>query len=294
MDDFVPHKPLSQTVMFWVVLVVPVVSALVVGCLIYVNSQLGVLCLAARCVNNFFDLYKVPLAMAGSALPLVAVVAAVQRSKEAFLQIQVGQKQYAEAVSNNRFSNYLKYREGFYKLVDNFCEDKGDEFCGKIKVDSNLLYVRFFPESTSDGLNWWKGDGVEYWAGIETALVELSSCVGKSFEDYNALDVVSFTRLIRTIKNSLMLNYEPCRLVYAAEGSFNDCFSAKNLSEETLAIYSTIREAIHFFNAIMAYAGRSGFNTALTLNALYDDRLSAVINANIGRFKVGQCGMRIA
>ena len=152
----------------------------------------------------------------------------------------------------------------------------------------------FFPESTSDGLNWWKGDGVEYWAGIETALVELSSCVGKSFEDYNALDVVSFTRLIRTIKNSLMLNYEPCRLVYAAEGSFNDCFSAKNLSEETLAIYSTIREAIHFFNAIMAYAGRSGFNTALTLNALYDDRLSAVINANIGRFKVGQCGMRIA
>lgn len=291
MDDFVQHKPLSKTIMFWVVLVIPVFLALVVGCLIYLNSQLGSFCLASSCVNNFFDLYKVPLAMAGSALPLVAVVAAVQRSKEAFLQIQVGQRQYTEAVSNNRFGNYLKHRDGFYKLVDNFCEDKGSESSGKIKIDANVLYVRFFPNSTGDDLDWWKGEGVEYWKTIETEFVTLSKCLKKSFDDYETLDVGEFTRLTRAVTKSLMFNYEPCRFVMAKNGALDECFLAKNLVDESLAIFSTIREVIHFYNSIVAYAGREAVGELF--EAIYSEKVIPVIQANIEKFEVGERGFKI-
>lgn len=288
MKDLVQHKPLSRTVSFWVVLVLPVVLAVVVGVVIYCHSQLGALCFDSSCVNYFVELYKVPLAMAGSALPLVAVVAAVQRSKEASLQIRVGQNQYAEAVSSNRFGNYLKHRDGFYKLVDIFCADKGSEYCGQIKIDSNVLYQRFFQSDKIDEINWWKGYGVEYWTDLSSSLVALSDCVEKSFHDYETLDVERFVELVYEVTSSLMLNYEPCRLV-ECEGEVY--FVAKNLSNEPLAIYSTVREAVHFYDSVVSYACRSD---DVAVSALSSPKFIGVIEANINRFKISACDTKIS
>lgn len=167
------HKPLASTTLFWCALLAPLSVGGGLGLLIFFSTDLGGFCGESVCVRNFFDAFKFPLAIMGSSLPLVAMVAAVHRSKEAALQI-------AEVIKNNRFGNYLKHRETFEKLVDAFCARHGASIDTKVGVRSHRLYARLFPRSGYGVLEWAGEHDVECWEKVESKIKEIHEELRKS------------------------------------------------------------------------------------------------------------------
>jgi hypothetical protein len=145
---------LVSTWIFWLALLVPILFGMTLALLIAYSSELGDTCFRAGCVQSFFEVFKFPIAITGLALPLVAMVAAIHRSNEAALQIKITSSQYEEAISNNRFGNYLKHREGFEKLIAGYCADSVHGEGCRIVVRSASLYGRMFPGSGFNNVSW--------------------------------------------------------------------------------------------------------------------------------------------
>ncbi|WP_205932284.1 hypothetical protein, partial [Pseudomonas viridiflava] len=87
-----------------------------------------------------------PLSIASISLPLVAMVAAIQQSNEASLQLKYSSAQYGESLSNNRIGYFIKHRDGFITMIEKFCSVESSDLA-KISIDADSLYLRFFPKN---------------------------------------------------------------------------------------------------------------------------------------------------
>lgn len=176
-----PHRPLAQTPLFWISLLLPSLLGITLSLFIYDESPVGGLCFSPSCVAYFLELYKVPLAISGLSLPFVAMVASLHRSKEAHLQIKVGQAQYNEALKNNIFGNFLKHRDGFFDVLDRYASEESDDPIF-LKIDNAALYAAVFPQNSFAKLEY-TGQGA-YWdmtcAAVLKFAESLDQCVNGS------------------------------------------------------------------------------------------------------------------
>lgn len=178
------HKTLARSRLFQLSIAFPLLLGLGLGVLIAINTELGSLCLSSGCVRNFFDYFKFALTIAGASLPLAALVAAIHRSNEAAIQIDVATKQYSEAVKNNRFGNYLKHRESFEKLVvAHVTRGASDERYVKPYIFPSSLYVKMFPASGFYAEAWYGEPDYEAFASLEHSVAMLMVQIkGDSFD----------------------------------------------------------------------------------------------------------------
>ncbi|WP_258908891.1 hypothetical protein [Pseudomonas putida] len=182
--DSKKHKTLARSRLFQSSLAFPLLLGLGLGVLIAINTELGELCFSSTCIRNFFDYFKFALTIAGASLPLAALVAAIHRSNEAAMQIEVASKQYDEAVKNNRFGNYLKHRESFEKLVvAHVTRGVSDERYVKPYIFPSSLYVKMFPESGFQAEAWHGEPDYEAFASLEHSVAMLMGQIkGDSFD----------------------------------------------------------------------------------------------------------------
>lgn len=176
----VEYRHLVQTPTFWFSLVGPILLGVCLGSIIYFNSPVGGFCFEPNCISFFLELYRLPIALAGLALPFVAMIASLHRSKEAFLQIQVGQAQYSEALKNNKFGNFLKHRDGFFDVIDRFIKEESDDYFD-IKIDQATLYSAIFPRNNFENLCF-IGEG-RHWDSLENSISDFESELAKFSSD---------------------------------------------------------------------------------------------------------------
>jgi len=252
-DDELKHQPLFRTVWFWLAILVPVFLALFLGAGIWVSSNVGKWCFESGCVNYFVEVFKVPITIAGLSLPLVAMVAAVQRSKEAYIQIRHGQKQYSEAVSNNRVGNYLKHREGFYKLIENFCEieavSAGDS---KVYIDAGYLYMRLFPNNSFELLEFVQGTA-PFWKRLDESFSKMEAFVSDADKIGGDFDLTGFITELQTALNVFTVRIVPfVTCEFGEEGKKSSCIL---LGEGFRNIANTATFALRLLIAVKIYAG---------------------------------------
>lgn len=253
MDDELKHQPLFRTIWFWLAILVPVFIALFLGVGIWVSSAVGSLCFESGCVNNFVELFKVPITIAGLSLPLVAMVAAVQRSKEAYIQIKHGQKQYSEAVSNNRVGNYLKHREGFYKLIENFCEIEGvTSGESKVYIDAGYLYMRLFPNNSFELLEFVQGTA-PFWKRLDESFTKMETFVSDAEKIGGNLDLKGFLTELQTALNIFTVRIIP--FVTCEFGDAGQKSSSILLGGRVLDVANTATFALRLLIAVKIYAG---------------------------------------
>lgn len=211
MVEKVKHQHLIKTKAFWFFLLVPVVGGIILAGVIAFNEPNLSPCFSSSCVQNFFTLYKFPVACAGLALPLVAMVAAIHRSKEAALQISIGQQQYHEAVLNNRFGNYLKHREGFDKLLDGFVQRENLSGDRQLFIAIAKLYADLYPESGFNNPNWLGSHDKVFFDELESIKGELHCEVIAGVKNF---DFDRFVSALGRMQEKLNISYIPCRYLY--------------------------------------------------------------------------------
>ncbi|MBD8095283.1 hypothetical protein IFT48_35350 [Pseudomonas fluorescens] len=255
MTGDINHKPLSQTVSFWFALSTPIVLGVALGVAIGVNSSLGDVCFSSVCINYFIEVYKVPITISGLSLPLVAMVAAVQRSKEAFVQIENGQKQYFEAVNNNRFGNFLKHREGFYKIVENFREiESSNRDSIEVLVDVGYLYIRLFPKSSFRSLEF-EQELTGSWLRLSQSFERMEENIKGAMSYLGAFEMADFLKDLQTVLNILTVRLSPS--IYCEYERDKEVFrSIIRGSEENIDnVIETATLALRLYLAVSSYAG---------------------------------------
>lgn len=278
LKEEIKHKPLSQTVTFWLALATPICLGLVLGVLIGVNSSLGNICFASDCVNYFIEVYKVPLAISGFALPLVAMVAAIQRSKEAFLQIRIGHQQYYEAVNNNRVGNFLKHREGFYKLVENFCDVESDNrFKSTVRVDVGYLYMKLFPKHSFKSLEF-DQEQSERWASLRESFKRMESNINNGLRFSGAFELGDFLCDLQRIQNILTIRLSPSIFCgYERDGEQLGSI-IRGADEDVNNVIDTATLVLRMYLALSFYGGHEG--SLGSHNVFYNKSVYSMLEAS--------------
>lgn len=160
------HVPLKRWYGLWLAIGLPFGIALVVFLsILFSDAAVGERCYTSMCWANFVALFKVPIAIAGLAIPAVAIVAAIHRSDETAIQIQ-------EALSNNIFGNYLKHRAAFVEYVDS----KVDRLLpGKMRVvfDAAALYEHIYPKNGYAYFEIYSNNNYQFWTTLDARLGSL-------------------------------------------------------------------------------------------------------------------------
>lgn len=143
------NKTLMQLWQFWLALALPILSGFGLGVWIYYSNDLN-FDLSKYGLNTFLEYFKLPLSLASIAIPATALVAAIHRSEQTLAAIQESKRQ-------NTFSNALKHREEFIKLLKEIEAELDITFFDKYK-----LYKTLFENNTNSNfdkntnINWLK------------------------------------------------------------------------------------------------------------------------------------------
>lgn len=201
------HKHLLKTWYFWVFLASPLVIGATLMVAITQAEPKMTACFTSACVQTFFNTFKFPMAIMGSSLPLVAMIASIHRSLEANHQINLVSAQYAENIKNNRFGNYLKHREGFDKIIQAVCvhDAKGKNF--ETNVDSTTLYGEVFPDSGYRNVDW-NGEWSKAW--LEKANSAAKTIVSEMKKtETNQFDAAVFFKAATILFHSIRITHDP-------------------------------------------------------------------------------------
>lgn len=252
------HKHLAKTKIFWCALLVPILMGGLLGILVGYNSQVGKLCFSSECVQNFFTVFKFPVAIMGLSLPLVAMVAAIHRSIEASAQIEVATKQFGEAIANNRFGNYLKHREGFEKLIDGYCARRHFKNGCKVYVLAGNVYSRFFPDASLSNVEWNGQFDTKYFERMESHFSVLVEELKKTKEDF---DFERFMGALSTLVNIFSVNYTDVSSISfeGGEGKSSVKVLIPKSDHEARGVYGVLRD---IFGVLILVRGYSGVNKA--------------------------------
>ncbi|MBH3371909.1 MULTISPECIES: hypothetical protein [Pseudomonas] len=207
----VEHKHLAKTLIFQVALGLPVLAGLLLGLAIYAAESGLSACFSSDCVQTFFTIYKFPLAIAGLALPLVAMVAAIHRSMEAAIQIKITSGQFREALVNNRFGNYIKHREAFEKSIDGYCSRLSDHTGVKTFVLVHALYGQLFPNAAIGNFEWTGQHSAKFLGDAERRVKTL---IEESSKKPDQFDFDKFFNSLRYLLQAFSLNYVSSQVLY--------------------------------------------------------------------------------
>lgn len=255
------HKPLAKTCLFWCALCAPLAVGGFLAMMISIYSDLGVLCWESECVQTFFDYFKFPLTIVGISLPLVAMAAAIHRSREAALQIEYVAKQYGELIKNNRFGNYLKHRETFEKLVDSFCKRHGENIQKNVTMQSHRLYVKLFPASGYGRLDWAGEHDEVFWEKVELKAAEAIAEVHKSKDEF---DLEKFVRCLGYLIRNLEIFYQDFMSVSCIRDG-EEVYSVHVESDEDMcaALFYSLTDVLSVVMMLRGFVGKNDFSDLL-------------------------------
>lgn len=129
-----PTEHLLDTQIFRLAIVGPIISASIIAAVGLYNS--GVTAeWSLSGFNNFVDLFKLPLGVAGLSIPLGALVASHHRSVQSASQIDAQDSQ-------NTFSNFLQHKEYFGRYIDQEQILQGDF---SFRAKDKKIYQALFP-----------------------------------------------------------------------------------------------------------------------------------------------------
>lgn len=250
------HRHLVRTFSFWLALAFPLGSAFILSALIFNSVEVNGFCFTPDCISNFLELYKLPIAIAGLSLPLVAMIASLHRSREAALQIDLGQQQFGEALKNNIFGNYLKHRDGFFTLLDRYSKEESMEKLA-IKIDQSGLYVALFPKNSFSTLNF-KGSGA-HWEKLESSINNLYSSysqLGTGAE----VDPVLFFQQYSDCVAGLYFGLEEGD--WYSVNSQDDLYIILPNIKPGVGLLAMVRRVFSLYDAILIYMGNDGLDYA--------------------------------
>lgn len=270
------HKHLAQTKIFRAALGIPIAAGVILAIFIAFSTDLGKLCFEEKCVQRFFDIFKFPIAAAGLSLPLVAMVAAIHRSIEASTQIDVAIKQFGEAISNNRFGNYLKHRESFDKLMDGFCARESSTGTKSVQIQSAILYSRVFPDSGSNKVEWTGQHSESYMDSLHRHVDVVLAQSQKSAQDF---ELRVFLSSLKKLNNTLRVTYADSVLLSLPEEGGGKSVAIDILVPKTkffdISILNAASDCLEAFILIRSYVGINdskfvweGFDTEKLLTSL--------------------------
>ena len=250
------HKHLAETCEFRLSLAVPLVSAAALGALIAFNEGFMSLCFQSVCVQTFFTIYKFPIAIAGLCLPLVALVAAIQRSKEAAVQIEYASRQLDEVQLNNRFGNYLKHREGFDKLISDHCAQSNAAIDRGVYFESPTVYNKLFPGSGFNNPSWVGSCDEVVMKGYDEKVSRLLAELARSKDEF---DIVECVDALRDLVRSLRVGYGKCKVVrYKKKDGSPQVFNVSSIFDDRFCLIACMIDVLEIYNLVSAYAGRAG------------------------------------
>jgi hypothetical protein len=131
---FDPHKAFFELkVVIFTLIIVPIISILTAITIVH-NSSLQ--CdLSHAGFNNALVIFKFPIAILASLIPLIAILAANHRSEQQRESIRLSQNQ-------NTFSNYYKHVEEFEKHIKRILDETAE-----LEISSRRLYSSIFKRS---------------------------------------------------------------------------------------------------------------------------------------------------
>lgn len=238
------HKHLGETLSFRCALGIPLALGAILGALIALTEGFTSICFNSSCVQNFFTIYKFPIAIAGFALPLIAMVAALQRSREAALQLD-------EAQLNNRFGNYLKHREGFESLINNFCDKSNIGIPRTLDCESFKIYRAVFPESGFNNPLWvGKFDNVvmrQYDEQVDRLLAE----VEKKGNDF---DIMALMDAMKDLRASMHVSYSKYKMAHYTIDGVSRSLSVPSLIDTRFCLIVCLIDVLEVYGLLKSYA----------------------------------------
>lgn len=134
-----PELHLVNTIEFRLAVFTPLAVALAVGCFASAGEELR-FSFSPEGMDNFLNLFKLPIGLASLALPITAVVAANHRSMQTAQQIK-------SQDSQNIFANHLEHRKHFLEFMGE------NEPFKNIKINRSKIYDSFFPSAVDGDLS---------------------------------------------------------------------------------------------------------------------------------------------
>lgn len=140
--------PLSEFKWFRRAIYIPLLLSVLTALVIF-SSEFGLdrMCIRGDCFNNLYDIYRVPVWLAGLSLALSGIVAAVHRSSQTSKQIDMAQRQLEAASERNSFDLFVKHQEVFVSGISNLLDKYNSldsDSNNKITVNVQYLYSKIF------------------------------------------------------------------------------------------------------------------------------------------------------
>lgn len=143
------NPTLNQLKIFKLSYGIPLILFVLLSGFLFVAEEVWMnsLCFKVVCINYLYELFKIPLWILATALPLTGLVAAYHRSVQSARQIE-------ETIKNNNFANYYKHIEKFHDRFKNLRMDTRDNRRVKPEFgDLDSLYVAVYPFNFSYKFN---------------------------------------------------------------------------------------------------------------------------------------------
>ncbi|MDH1657057.1 hypothetical protein N5E96_20435 [Pseudomonas mosselii] len=253
-SEALSHKPLIATFSFWCALLLPIASGFALGVGIYLSTSLGGVCFSSGCVNHFVEVFKVPLSIASISLPLVAMVAAIQRSNEASLQIRYSSAQYGESISNNRIGNFIKHRDGFIAMIEDFCSAESNDVA-RVSIDADSLYFRIFPKNGFGFFSYEVSEESEYVTHLNMHIKNMEQCINTGLDDLERFDLQEFMRCYVVMSQILFLKFSPSSMFVVEGGNDHVVYQVKSNSTQLGYTFSSVYSVWVLCSKIRAYGG---------------------------------------
>lgn len=280
-SEFVTHKPLISTFSFWCALLLPIFSGLTLGVGVYLSTSFGGICFSSSCVNYFVEVFKIPLSIASISLPLVAMVAAIQRSNEASLQIKYSSAQYGESISNNRIGNFIKHRDGFIAMIEKFCAVESSDLA-KISIDADSLYLRIFPKNGFGFFSDEVSGSSEYVIHLDMHIKNMERYVNAGLDDVERFDLQEFMKCYVIMSQILFLSFSPSSMFVVEGGDEKNhvIYQVKANSTQLGYTFSSVYLVWVLCSKIRAYGGGG---TSLNVDYLLKQNHGKLIASNVNK-----------
>ncbi|MGF1761097.1 hypothetical protein L4D76_24890 [Photobacterium sagamiensis] len=130
------NRSIVQLKLLWFTVGILVISSAILAGLIITNSKLT-WDPSYEGINNFVEIFKVPLSIVALIIPAVAIIASNHRSIQTAAQIKI-------SIQQNIFTNYFKHKEEFVKYLSEY-DDLFKGLKEPVCNDPSFLHKLFFP-----------------------------------------------------------------------------------------------------------------------------------------------------
>lgn len=263
------HTPLKHWPYFWIALAIPLLSAFAIATAIkYSDNSIGQICGSSACWTNFITFFKVPIAIAGLAIPIVGIFVAIHRSNETAIQIKNSQRQIDEAFANNKFGNYIKHRDSFINFVLAEQERLSNENI-ELKINASTLYEKIYPKNSYTNLELDSNESYQFWNTVNSRIEALLECGNNTTKISREAYASNFILHTKQALDILEVNIKSGWSIHGS-GIYRNIKCKIIKSEDLLSSISKTIELIFDHTDTLSVISNSGYETG-ELHSKFDE-----------------------